>query len=286
MSGRFVVVTGGSSGIGAAAAAACGGLGATVAIVGRSPEKTSAVAAQTGAMPFTCDFARLDEVRRLAGELAAAFPRIDVLANNAGLLSRRRILTVDGHELTLQVNHLAPFLLTHLLAERLGEGAKVITTSSRMQLAGHIDRSELELPRAGAASHGRGAGSSRRYRPFRVYGTTKLANVLFSAELARRWAARGVAAASYNPGAVRTDFGRRGGLAVSLAYRSPVRHLLLSPAEGADTLVWLASTQPGEAWKAGGCYARRRLTRTHPQAGDEELAAWLFDRSMGLVGLG
>lgn len=278
LSGRVVVITGGSSGIGAAAAAALARLGAAVAIVGRSPVKTQAVAAATGAAPFTCDFAQLDRVRRLAGELAAAYARIDVLANNAGLLSRRRVLTADGHELTLQVNHLAPFLLTHLLAERLGEGSKVLVTSSRMQLVGRIDRRDL-------APRGDGTERTPRYRPLRVYGTTKLENVLFASELARRWGGRGVAAASFNPGTVRTDFGRRGGLAVALAYRSPIRHLLLSPAEGADTLVWLASTPAGEAWRPGGCYERRRPARSHPRARDQGLAAWLFDRSAELVGL-
>jgi len=116
MHGRTVVVTGASAGVGAAAAAALAASGANVAVVGRSKEKTAEVAARIGGTPYTVDFASLDDVRRLADELD--YPRIDVLANNAGLISRDRRITRDGHELTFQGNHLAPLLLNSLLMDR------------------------------------------------------------------------------------------------------------------------------------------------------------------------
>lgn len=272
LAGQVMVITGASDGIGAAAAGELARRGATLAVVGRSPEKTALVAQRTGARPFVCDFARLAEVRRLAEQLAQAYPRIDLLANNAGLLSNRRVLTEDGHELTFQVNHLAPFLLTNLLAQPLGQGGRVLATASRAQYLAHLDLDDLE--------------SAHRYRPFRVYGATKLENVLFTKELARRWAERGVATAAFHPGTVRTAFGRRGGLGVTLAYSFPLRHLLLvSPERGASTLVWLASTAPGRDWRSGDYFARRRPAGVPPQAMDPQLAARLWDRSAELAGL-
>ncbi len=271
LEGQVVVITGASTGIGAAAAEALAGAGAQLALVGRSPEKTAAVAGRLRATPFVCDFARFDQVRRLAEDLSARYERIDVLANNAGLLSRYREVTPDGHELTFQVNHLAPFLLTNLLLPRLGTGARVIQTSSRAQHLGRVDKADLE--------------AGRRYRAFPVYGTTKLENVLFTRELQRRHGDRGLSAVAFHPGTVRTEFNRRGG-AVNLLYNTPVGNLvLLTPAQGADTLVWLATSAPGRDFVPGGYYARRRPSRPARQADDLDLAAWLWERSAELVGL-
>jgi len=270
--GRVVVVTGASAGIGAAAATMLSRGGAHVAVVGRSAEKTRGVARRCDGTPFVCDFARLAEVRRVADELSASFTRIDVLANNAGLYVRRREITADGHELTFQVNHLAPFLLTNLLAERLRGHGTVVTTSSRAQLLGGIDREDL--------------GAPRRYHALRAYATTKLENVLFTKELARRWSGHAVAAAAFHPGSVRSEFGRRGGLAIGLVYRTPLgRVVLRSPEVGADTLCWLATSEAGASWESGGYYANRRPARAHRSADDERLAAWLWERSEELVGI-
>lgn len=269
---KVVVITGASAGIGAAAAIALAQRGAQLAIVGRSPTKTAEIAKRTGGRAFLADFARLSEVRRLGEELAAYYPHIDILANNAGLFARRREITQDGHELTFQVNHLAPFLLTNLLLDRLGPGSRIITTSSRAQLIGRIDRLDLE--------------SSHRYLAFQVYGTTKLENVLFSNELARRLTPRGISSVAFHPGLVRSEFGRRGGLAVELFYKSPLRYVLMIPPEqGADTLVWLATAPQGEGWSSGGYYAKRRPAPTARQAHDPALASWLWAHSAEVVGL-
>ncbi|MDA8290316.1 MAG: SDR family NAD(P)-dependent oxidoreductase [Actinomycetota bacterium] len=271
LDGRVVVVTGASSGIGEAAARSLARAGAEVAVVGRSPERTEAVAKGCGATPFVCDFSRLEEVRQLAASLAARYTAIDVLANNAGLFSRRRVTTTDGFELTEQVNHLAPFLLTNLLDDRLGPGSRVVTTSSRVHLYGRLGPD--------------GAAPAGPYGGWRAYSRSKLENVLFSNELARRLAARGATSVAFHPGSVRTGFGRRGG-AVSLVYGTPIgRLVLVSPRSGADTLVWLASAPVGSGWEPGGYYFRRRPARARESARDPALAARLWERSARDVGL-
>jgi NAD(P)-dependent dehydrogenase (short-subunit alcohol dehydrogenase family) len=187
MRGRTVVVTGASAGIGAAARQFAD-LGATVAVVGRSAQKTAAVADTIGAEAHFVDYSRLDDVRRLADELLARYPRIDVLANNAGGVFSGRNTSADGHEMTFQVNHLAPFLLTNLLLDRLTtapEGAWVINTASAAYRRSRVDLDDLDR------TFGRYSGSG-------AYGTTKLANVLFTRELARRMQGTGVTTAAFH----------------------------------------------------------------------------------------
>lgn len=273
-SGRTVVITGASDGIGAAAARQLTDAGHRVVVVGRSEAKTRAVADPLGAPFHLADFTRLDDVRRLAGELAAAYPRIDVLANNAGGIMGAREVTPDGHEKTFQVNHLAPFLLTHLLMPTLlaSRATVVATSSAAARLMGHIDLDDLQ--------------NARRYSPNRAYGSGKLANVLFSGELQRRFSDRGIAAASFHPGTVATNFADGSTSLMRLVYRTPLRHLMLtSPDQGADTLVWLATTTPGVDWVAGAYYESRRPARTHAQADDARLAQELWERSAALVGV-
>lgn len=266
-----MVVTGASSGIGAAAARALAATGAAVAVVGRSRARTAEVARDCGATPFVCDFSRLAEVRVLANELRERYGRVDVLANNAGTYGRGDERTEDGHELVEQVNHLAPFLLTNLLLDAFGVGARVLTTSSRLHLAG------ARRPEGGAVGG--------RHVAWRRYATTKLENLWFSSELARRLAPRGVAAAAFHPGSVRTRFGQRGG-PVALLYRTPLGALVLEPPEvGADTLVWLATAPVGDGWESGGYYARRRPAHASRLAVDPRLARLSWERSEALVGL-
>jgi NAD(P)-dependent dehydrogenase (short-subunit alcohol dehydrogenase family) len=275
LTGRTLVVTGASDGIGEAAARALHRRGATVVVVGRSPDKTRAVGDDLGVEHHVVDFARLDEVRRLGHDLCDRHERIDVLCNNAGLIAgSRRTLTADGHELTFQVNHLAPFLLTNLLHEPLAAAtAKVINTSSAVHVS-HSIRVDLDS-----------LDSDRGYRALRAYGTSKLENVLFTKELDRRWHAQGIAAAALHPGVIRSGFGRRSTLAVRLFTRSPARAMMSSPERGADTLVWLATSTPGVDWRSGGYYADRRTSATNPQADDIDVARDLWDRSAALVGL-
>jgi len=274
MSERTIVITGASDGIGAAAARALSARGERVVLVGRSPAKTRAVAEELGAPYHLADFARLDEVRDLAATLRASYPRIDVLANNAGGLMGPPERTVDGYERTLQVNHLAPFLLTHGLMDTLvASGARVITTSSvAARLFGHLDLDDL--------------GNDRGYSPRKAYGDSKLANVLFTAELHRRFGPRGVSAAAFHPGVVATGFAADTTDSMRFVYHTPLKHLLtVGPAKGADTLVWLATTRPGVDWRSGAYYEKRRVARTNRQATDAALAAGLWERSAAMVGV-
>lgn len=271
---RTVVLTGASDGIGAAAARALTARGDRVVVVGRSPEKTRAVAREVGAPHHVADFARLDEVRDLAATLRAEYPRIDVLANNAGGIMGSRALTADGFERTFQVNHLATFLLTTLLLDVLtASRATVITTSSAAARVGRVDLDDLQ--------------SERGYTPGRAYAASKLANVLFTAELQRRAGDAGVAAAAFHPGVVGTNFAEGSSSVMKVVYRTPLRRLLtISPERGADTLVWLATTTPGEDWAPGGFYENRRPGRTSDAAWDADLARGLWERSAAMVGLG
>lgn len=273
---RTVVVTGASDGIGAAAARMLAHQGDNVVLVGRSPARTRAVAAEIGAKYHVADFTQLDQVHGLAAELQGQYPRIDVLINNAGLIAgAQRALTADGHELTFQVNHLAPFLLTMLLKQQLVSArGRVITTSSR---AGAVRIARVIVDDLDMADH---------YSAARAYRASKLANVLFTRELARRWGPLGVSAAAVHPGMVRSSFGRSGSAAVRLvAFYSPLRLVMRSPERGADTLVWLSASVPGQDWQSGGYFADRKPAAANPAAGDPQLARELWERSALLCGL-
>ena len=268
-------MTGASDGIGAAAARILARQGDRVIVIGRSPIKTRAIAAEIGTECYAADFSRLDQVRDLAAELHERHPRIDVLLNNAGLIAgTRRTVTHDGHELTFQVNHLAPFLLTVLLKDRLAAAqGRVITTSSQASTArdARVVIDDLDMT----------AG----YDGLRAYKASKLANVLFTRELARRWGPLGVSAAAMHPGLVRSQWGRSGPVAVRLVVSSPLRIVMRSPERGADTLVWLSNSIPGEDWQSGGYFADRKPATAKPDANDQKLAAELWDRSALMCGL-
>lgn len=272
---RTMVITGASDGIGAAAARRLAAEGAHVVVVGRSPAKTRAVAEAIGAPHHLVDFGDLADVRRLAGELLAAYPRIDVLANNAGTMRGRRTLTVDGFEATFQVNHLAPFLLTRLLLPRLLEcRASVIQTASNAaRLFARLDLADPNLER-GYSSH-------------RAYGNAKLATILFTRELHRRHGRAGIAAAAFHPGVVGTNFGAEGTAVMRRMFHVPVLTplLTLAPETGADQLAWLAAGAPGVDWLPGRYYERRRPARSTPVAHDPYLARVLWDLSEEMLGL-
>ncbi len=243
--------------------------GHRVVFVGRSPDKTAAIAAELGCDAHVADFAHLGHVRELANELSARYPRIDVLANNAGLIAgHRSTVTNDGHELTFRVNHLAPFLLTTLLHDRLAAAhGAVITTSSAAGAArtAGIVLDDLDM--------------TDGYNAMRAYRASKLANVLFTRELARRWGTDGVSSAAFHPGLVRSQWGHSGPTGVRLFTTSPIRRVMRSTERGADTLVWLATTTPGTDWQSGAYYADRRPATPHPSAADPALASGLWDRS-------
>jgi len=270
MTERTIVITGASDGIGAAAARALSLAGERVVIVGRSPQKTEAIAAELGVDHFVADFARLAEVRGLAAALLQRYPRIDVLANNAGGIMGDREVTVDGHEKTFQVNHLAPFLLTTLLMDRLiASRATVINTSSTANRFGRIDLDDLE--------------NERKYSPNNAYGDAKLANILFTRELHRRYAARGIVTAALHPGVVATSFSTGSTSIMRVIYQTALKRMLITPEKGADTLVWLASTAAGVDWQSGEYYEKRQVHSTNRQASDAGLATALWERSVDMV---
>jgi NAD(P)-dependent dehydrogenase (short-subunit alcohol dehydrogenase family) len=264
-----VIVTGATSGIGLAAAEEFARREQRVALVGRDAGRLDAAAHRVrdiaGSRPdtFRADFAVLDDVRRLAGELRTAYPRISVLANNAGGMVFTPTKTVDGFELSMQANHLAPFLLTALLRDRVD---RVVVTASAAHRSGALDPDDLNATLTG-------------YRPMRAYGTSKQANILFAAEAARRWPE--LTTTSFHPGVVRTRFG---GDSRFIAFGMRIAPGLRTPERGAETLVWLAYERQ-ERLVNGGYYADRRLRRPRAHAADPGLAARLWDASTAAVGL-
>jgi NAD(P)-dependent dehydrogenase (short-subunit alcohol dehydrogenase family) len=270
---RTIVITGASDGIGVAAARNLAEAGEKVVVVGRSPEKTAAVGAELGADHFVCDFAELSQVRELAAVLRDRYPRIDVLVNNAGGIMRGHELTPDGHERTFQVNHLAPFLLTTELMDILtASRATIINTSSAANSFGRLDLTDLN--------------SERSYSTNRAYGTAKLANILFTAELQNRYGNAGVAAAAFHPGVVASNFAAESTSWFRHAYKTVLNRFLLSADEGADTLVWLATSTPGRDWVPGAFYVKRALAKANKQAYDADLSRAFWDRSLELVRAG
>ena len=273
MAPPVVVITGASDGIGAAAARQLAAGGAQVIVIGRNPDKTRRVADGIGAPHYLADFARLDDVRALADALRRDLPRIDVLANNAGGVMGPRLLTVDGNERTVQVNHLAPFLLTTLLMDRLtASSARVITTSSSAHTyAGRLDLDDLTL--------------EHHYSPQRAYGKTKLMNILFTRELHARYHDAGLCAAAFHPGVVATSFSKEYGGLTSLAYTTFVARFLRTPDEGAATLTWLATSEPGRDWVSGEYYKDEKLGRATRLSRDPSLAKALWERSAEITGV-
>ncbi|AXK35631.1 SDR family NAD(P)-dependent oxidoreductase [Streptomyces armeniacus] len=271
---KTIVITGASDGIGAAAARRLGQHGHQVVVVGRSPGKTEAVARAIGADAHVADFARLEDVRKLAADLDAAYPRIDVLANNAGGVFGDPARTADGFEQTFQINHLAPFLLTRLLTDKLAASkASVIqTTTLHGGMVRALDVDDLN--------------QERGFGAVRAYNAAKLENVLFTKELHRRFHARGLSAAVFYPGNVATNFGAQTTsrlmrfLTTSRLSRAV---LLTTPEKGADQLVWLAEGRPGADWRSGEYYAKRKPGKgLNRLAHDADLARQLWERSEAL----
>ncbi|HEY8699543.1 MAG TPA: SDR family NAD(P)-dependent oxidoreductase [Arthrobacter sp.] len=270
MTPRTIVITGASDGIGAAAARALAKAGERVVVVGRSAGKTRAVARELDTDYFVSDFADLSQVRTLAAQLIENYPQIDVLANNAGAIMGKRKLTVDGNEATFQVNHLAPFLLTTGLLDVLtASKAKVINTSSGANRFGKLDLFDLN------AGHNYSAG--------RAYGAAKLANILFTSELDRRYGGAGITTAAFHPGVVATNFAADSTSPMRHAYKTLLNKFMLSPDQGADTLLWLINGTPGTDWISGAYYCRRALAKANPQAYDAGLARGLWEASEALV---
>ena len=274
MAGRTVLVTGASDGIGAEAARVLARRGAHVLVTGRSADKLRPVAEAVGTEPLTADFSRLDDVRRLGAEVAERTDRIDVLMNNAGGTFSPKQRTADGHEPNFQVNHLAPFLLTHLLRSQLAapEQSLVVNTSSVGNLMGRIVLDDLDY-------------EHRRAVEFPAYGTGKLMNILFTRGIHQRWAADGIDSVAVHPGPVGSSFGRDSWV-VGLLYRSPLkRFATISVEDGAAPLVALAEAGPGPS-AAGRYYSRFKADGLeNRQAKRQELVDGLWEKSAELVGV-
>ena len=259
---KTIIITGASDGIGAAAARQLHKDGNHVVAVGRSPQKTQAVAREIGADYFLADFTRLGDVRKLAADLDRTCPRIDVLANNAGGIFGDRAKTIDGFEKTFQINHLAPFLLTSLLLDKLVQSRATViqTSSSGARLFGKLAIDDLD--------------HDRDFTPQLAYGTAKLENILFTKELHRRYHAQGISAAAFHPGVVATSFAADSASFMNRIYGSRIgRAFMTTPGKGAGQMIWLAESAPGTDWVSGTYYEKRKpARRNNPQALDADLA--------------
>ncbi|MEW6270876.1 MAG: SDR family oxidoreductase [Thermodesulfobacteriota bacterium] len=280
MQGKTAVVTGANSGIGKAAATDLARRGAHVVMTARDGARGEAArdevrhaSGNPDVELLLADFAALDDVRRLARELTEREPRVDVLINNAGLMLDERHETRDGFETTFQVNHLAPFLLTCLLFPKLAASApaRIVTVASDAhKRGGALDFDDLQ--------------SRRSYFGFAVYGRSKLANVLFTRELARRIAGSGVTANCMHPGVVATGFAADGDTSGVFALLMRVaRPFMLTPEQGCDTLVWLASSPEVEG-VSGEYFHKRRRRRPSRHALDDAAARRLWEASVAMTG--
>jgi NAD(P)-dependent dehydrogenase (short-subunit alcohol dehydrogenase family) len=280
MDGKVVLVTGGNTGIGKETAAALAGMGATVAFTSRDASKGAATASElsqrTGAevVCLALDLASFASIRRFASDFLARYDRLDVLVNNAGLINGRRTETEDGFETTFGVNHLGHFLLTQLLLDRIKSSApaRIVNVSSdaHRSVRQGLDFDDLQ--------------ATRGYSFMRAYGGSKLANIYFTRELARRLDGAGVTANAVHPGGVATGFGMDGDLPglLGFGYSFFVRPFLRTPAKGAETSVYLASS-PDVAGVTGKYFADCRESQPIPVALDDDAARRLWQVSEQLV---
>jgi len=282
LDGKICLVTGASSGIGKETAAALAGMGARVVLACRDGTRGEAavreISDRTGSEAvelMLADLSSQQQVRQLAGAFQSAHDRLHVLVNNAGTFEGVRSVTEDGLETTFAVNHLAPFLLTNLLLPALiaNAPARIVTVSS----TGHG---------YGTAIHFDDLQCERRYGAMRAYSQSKLANVLFTYELARRLEGTGVTATCLHPGGVNTKLMRYRGVAGALVGAARVlgRPLLLSPAQGAETSVYLSSSLDVEG-VTGAYFAKRRAVRSSKASYDESTMRRLWEVSAALTGL-
>lgn len=280
MAGKTALVTGGTGGIGKATAIGLAALGARVGITGRDRERAEVAADDIRSTSgnhevdvFVADMSSQAEVRRLAREVLDRYPRLDVLVNNVGGYWAHRHVTADGLEHTFALNHLAPFLLTNLLLERLEASApaRVVTVSSGAQSTGRIDFDDLQ--------------GARTYSGQRAYNQSKLANVMFTYELARRLEGTGVTANVLHPGVTRTGFGAEDQAWYFSHMTGLARRFMKSPAQGAETPIHLASSAEVEG-VTGRYFVDRKPKRSNPASYDTRAAARLWQVSADLVGLG
>ena len=275
---RYCLITGATSGIGKAAACELARRGYKLMLVGRSRERTEAVqklvqecSPESSPEIYVADLSSQNAIRVLANEILNSHQRIDILFNNAGGIFGERMITADGHEWTFGLNHLGYFYLTNLLLEPLkaAGNARIVNVSSQVHMIGVIDFDDMH--------------STQSYSPMKAYANSKLANILFTNELARRLAGTGVTVNAFHPGAVRTNFGRDLPNVVGMYFRH-FGFLLRTPEKGAETGVWLASSDQ-VAGLSGKYFQDLKEAWSSRAARDASVAKKLWDVSASLTGL-
>ena len=276
MLGKTVVITGATSGIGEVAADRLAAKGARIVIVARDKSRAEttlrhlgAIAPQEAHTACYADLSKLSEMKRVAGDIAAACPRIDVLINNAGAMFASRHVTEDGLEKTFATNHMSYFVLSNLLKGCLVEGGRIVNTASDAHKGSRLDFEDLQ--------------SANNYSGFRVYGRSKLCNILFTRELARRLKGTGVTANCLHPGFVATRFGNESGGLLSLGIRA-AKAFALTPQQGAETIVYLASSRD-VAGVSGAYFHKCRQDTPSREAQNDADAKRLWEMSARLAGL-
>ena len=279
LAGKTVLVTGATSGIGFEASVSFARMGAGLVMVGRDASKTAAKAEQVrrrsgkvNVESLLCDFSTQAQVRRLAEEFRAGHDRLDVLVNNAGTVFTRRLLTEDGVESTFAVNYLGSFLLTNLLLDVLERSApsRVVMVASDGHYGGTMDFDDL--------------GFERGYHIMRAYSRSKLAMILFTRELARRLEGTGVTVNAVHPGTVATSIWDRAPAFTRPVFAIAKRFAMISPAAGAETIVYLAASPEVEG-VTGQYFDKNRPKAPSRLAQDDAVARRLWDESARLVKL-
>lgn len=272
---KTIVITGASDGIGAAAARKLKADGHLVVVVGRDANKTKTVANEINAPYEIADFSELGQVTALAAALDSKYEKIEVLANNAGVMFGNFAKTVDGFERTFQVNHLAPFLLTHLLHTKLLVSAATVVNTSSMtaKMWGQLDLTDLN--------------NEIEYDEKRAYGTAKLCNILFTKEFDRRFRKSGINTVAFHPGVVSTNFASDPDSSFHKIYHSGGKPTMsmITPEAGADQLIWISEGKAGKDWQPGEYYDLRKPGELSEQASDLKLALQLWDESVRLLKL-
>jgi NAD(P)-dependent dehydrogenase (short-subunit alcohol dehydrogenase family) len=279
VTGKTVVITGGTSGIGQVAAEALAGMGARIVLVARDPARgemtMTRLRAKGPAVEHAihyADLSRLSEMKRVGREIAAAEPRVDVLINNAGAMFSRREVTENGLELTFATNHVAYFVLTHLLRDKLvaSAPARVISTASHAHKGAKLNFDDLQL--------------TKGYSGFKAYGRSKLCNILFTRELARRLAGSRVTANCLHPGFVATRFGDGNTQGFGAQVFRLLKNFAITPEKGADTIIYLASSDV-PAKETGAYFYKRQETTPTREARDDQSARRLWEETAKLAGL-
>jgi len=276
MSEKVVVITGATSGVGEVAADRLAAKGYRINFIARDSvrgEETlkhlRAIAGGVGHRAFYADLSRLSEMKRVAAEIAAAEPEIDVLVNNAGALFNTRKVTEDGLEMTFALNHMSYFVVTNLLRPNLKADGRVVSTASGAHKGARLDFSDLQ--------------SQRGYSGFGAYGRSKLCNILFTRELARRLQGSGITANCLHPGFVATRFGDQSGGMLALAVRA-AKTFALSPEQGAETIIYLASS-PEAANVTGTYFYKCRPATPTREAQNDADARRLWEISAEIAGM-